>query len=121
MQVQILPPIPLIEGRPHTYRMILQDSSANPVDFTEVIEGNGWTGRFTIATDLDATPVKDVAPTLTADGEIIVEISPADFASFTPPANMLTRVVAMFQIELFGPIEGTDHIFQGPVTLTGII
>ena len=121
MLVQVLPPIPLIERREYVYRLTLEDTSGNPVDFTEVIDGTGWTGRFTMAEDLDSAPVVDREPTLGADGSITVTITPADVASFTPSKTLIPRTICLFQIELYGPIAGTDHLFQGPVTLAGVI
>lgn len=121
MLVQVLPPIPLVERRPYVYRLTLQDTNGTPVDFTEVIEGNGWTGRFTMAEDLDSVPVVDREPTLGADGTITVTITPEDVATFQPSKTLMPRTVCLFQIELYGPIDGTDHLFQGPVTLAGVI
>lgn len=122
MQVVILPPLQLVEGQPFEGYWRWQDQATGlPVDFTEVIDGVGWTGRVTIAVDLDSAPIIDIEPDLNASGEITFTLTGSQFASLTPPAQIGGGVVGVFQILLTSPVPALTQIWQGPVTLAGVL
>lgn len=122
MQIVILPPLEFVEGYPFDWMMTWSDEATGlPVDFTEVINGNSWSGRFTIATTLDDAPSYEAVPTLTADGQVIIAMTPDQFAFLTPPSQIGGGVVAVFQIQLSSPVPNMSQVFQGPVRISGVI
>lgn len=122
MQIVVLPPLEFVEGYQFDWTMIWMDEATQtPVDFTEVINGVGWTGRFTIAETLDAAPSYEAVPVLGADGSVYISIPAADFAFLTPPGQIGGGVVAVYQIQLFSPVPNMTQVFQGPVRISGII
>lgn len=122
MQIVILPPVALVEGRPFDgYWQWVDQATGTPIDFTELVAGEPWTGRFTIAATLDDAPIIDIEPTLNALGEITVSLTASQFASLTPPPNIGPAVVGVFQIELNCPVPALSQVWQGPVTIAGVI
>ena len=118
MQIVVLPPLEFVEGYPFEWTMFwLDEATGNPVDLTEP----GWTGRFTIADTLDASPSYEAAPVLGADGSVHISMAPDQFAFLTPPGQIGGGVVAVFQIQLSSTIPQMSQVFQGPVKISGII
>lgn len=118
MQIVVLPPMEFVEGYPFEWTMFwLDEATGEPVDLT----APGWTGRFTIADNLDAAPSYEAAPVLGADGSVYISMAATDFPFLKPPSQIGGGVVAVFQIQLTAPVPQMSQVFQGPVKISGII
>lgn len=122
MEIVQLPPLKFVEGYPFEWTLTWSDeATGNPVDFTETVDGVGWSASFTIAKSLSAVPDYTAAPVLNDVGEIYISMAASDFTFLEPPDRIGGDVVAVFQIVVTAPIPQMSQVFQGNVMIAGII
>lgn len=85
-----------------------------PIDFTETLEGQGWSAEFLI--ENCGTVAFREAVTLAADGGISITIPQATSAAL----RSARRIDAFYQIRFTAPLPEMDEVWRGPVIVLEI-